>query len=306
MPGGHLHAHSHSHGHPPGVASFSSLPEEGGLRAWDHVFLPEGVRDGLLRRVVFTMRNRGRLAGMRSALQGMLLLAGPPGTGKSTTARTVANKAAEHLSGEGTSSLVKIDPHSLPSSSLGESQQNVTDLLGPVLSEYTERTDFVFVIIDEVESFAVKRSSASFETNPVDVHRATDAVLEGVDQLLFSHPNIVILMTTNFPEAVDDALVSRVDDVIPFELPNREQIAAILRDTLDEFARVWPPLQRFVDSESDLLTIAEWCEGMSGRDVRKVVTSAIMQRSETAADPGLLELKDFEQALVPTGSPGRV
>jgi pachytene checkpoint protein 2 len=35
------------------------------------------------------------------------------------------------------------------------------------------------VLIDEVESFAVRRSLASFETNPVDVQRATDAVLAG-------------------------------------------------------------------------------------------------------------------------------
>ena len=35
------------------------------------------------------------------------------------------------------------------------------------------------MLIDEVESFAVRRSLASFETNPVDVQRATDAVLAG-------------------------------------------------------------------------------------------------------------------------------
>ena len=36
------------------------------------------------------------------------------------------------------------------------------------------------MLIDEVESFAVRRSLASFETNPVDVQRATDAVLAGL------------------------------------------------------------------------------------------------------------------------------
>jgi AAA+ superfamily predicted ATPase len=283
----------HQHGQPKGVASFTELPSEEGIQAWEHVFLPGELRDSLLRRTVFTMRNRGRLAGMRSAIQGMLLFVGPPGTGKSTTARALASRAAEVLASEGTSSLVRIDPHALPSSSLGESQQNVKDLLGPVIAEYSKRTDFVFVVIDEVESFAVRRSSASFETNPVDVHRATDAVLEGLDELLFRHPNILFLMTTNFPEAVDEAVLSRVDALVEFSLPDAAQIALILRDTLDAYAQVWPDIGRIRDDARALADIAARCSGLSGREVRKLVLAAIVRRDETVADPSTLVVEDF-------------
>lgn len=297
-PVGHSHDHGHDHSHQiPGIAGVRELPDPGSLRAWDHLFLEEGVGDALLRRVVFTMRNRARLATMRAALQGMILLAGPPGTGKSTTAQAIASKAAEALAEEGTSALVRIDPHSLPSSNLGESQQNVTELMGKVLAEFTYRADFVFVIVDEVEALAVSRSLASFETNPVDVHRATDAVLEGIDQLLAKHANIVVLMTTNFPKAVDEALVSRVDEVVQFDLPGTEQIATILRDTLDEYARLWPELQTLADNEEDVAKIAELCKGLSGRDLRKLVSTAIMQRPETTDNPGLLTVEDFAKAL---------
>ncbi len=287
----------HHHGRPKGVGSFTELPDPSSLKAWEHVFLEEGVREDLLRRVVFTMRNRGRLTGMRSGLQGMALFAGPPGTGKSTTARIIASKAAAALAEEGTSSLVRINPHALPSSSLGESQQNVKELLGSVLQEYAQRTRFVFVIIDEVESFAVRRSAASFETNPVDVHRATDAVLEGLDELLLAEPFIYVLMTTNFPDAVDEAVISRVDDVVEFALPTPQQIAAILRDTLEEYGQIWPKLAGLAADERALLEIAERCEGLAGRSLRKLVLSAVLQRQETTDDPGLLTADDFHRAL---------
>jgi hypothetical protein len=55
---------------------------------------------------------------------------------------------------------------------LGDSQRNVTRLLTETVPEIAARRPFTVVLIDEVESFAVRRSAASFEANPVDVHRA--------------------------------------------------------------------------------------------------------------------------------------
>ena len=55
------------------------------------------------------------------------------------------------------------------------------------------------VLFDEVESIAVSRSAASLETNPADVHRATDAVLTGIDTLTKEHRHIVAIATSNFP-----------------------------------------------------------------------------------------------------------
>ncbi len=54
------------------------------------------------------------------------------------------------------------------------------------------------VLLDEVEALAVSRSRASLETNPVDVHRATDAVLSGVDRVARAWPNVTFVATTNY------------------------------------------------------------------------------------------------------------
>jgi pachytene checkpoint protein 2 len=51
----------------------------------------------------------------------------------------------------------------------------------------------------------VRRSLASFETNPVDVQRATDAVLAGRDHLAAAVPGAVVVTTTNFLPALRGA-----------------------------------------------------------------------------------------------------
>ena len=81
---------------------------------------------------------------------------------------------------------------------LGESQRNVTRLLRDTFPHSPRRDRTSIVLIDEVESFAVRRGLASFETNPVDVHRATDAVLAGLDHLAAALPGALVLTTTNF------------------------------------------------------------------------------------------------------------
>jgi pachytene checkpoint protein 2 len=55
----------------------------------------------------------------------------------------------------------------------------------------------------------VRRSLASFETNPVDVQRATDAVLAGRDHLAAAVPGAVVVTTTNFLPALRRARATR-------------------------------------------------------------------------------------------------
>jgi AAA+ superfamily predicted ATPase len=77
------------------------------------------------------------------------------------------------------------------------------------------------VLLDELETLGVDRQKLSLEANPIDVHRATDAVLTGMDRLARQHKNILLIATTNFPKAIDTALVSRADHVEEIGLPKR-------------------------------------------------------------------------------------
>jgi AAA+ superfamily predicted ATPase len=179
---------------------------------------------------------------------------------------------------------------------LGESQRNVTRLLTETVPEIGARYPFVVVLIDEVESFAVRRSTASFEANPVDVHRATDAVLLGIDEVAKNMPSVLFVTTTNFIEAVDEAFLSRADLVMRFALPDRDAIVQILASSLGELAVQWPALRPLAGDSARLSELAALCDGWDGRRLRKLILAALAQRLDVSRNPAMLSWDDLFSA----------
>ncbi|HSW84821.1 MAG TPA: AAA family ATPase [Usitatibacter sp.] len=278
---------------PPGVLSMHVLPAEHHDRDWDAIIVPREVKERLLAQALLVLQHGRRLSMLSGLPHGLIVLAGPPGTGKTTMARGLAQVAALALAREGATTLVEINPHAFPSDMLGESQRNVTRLLAETVPEIAARRPFTVVLIDEVESFAVSRSAASFEANPVDVHRATDAVLLGIDEIAKKLPSVLFVTTTNFIEAVDGAFLSRADLVMRFSLPDVETIGAILESAIRELAVQWPVLEPMTKDSARIAELAKLCEGWDGRRIRKLVLAALAQRLEVARDPAKLTWEDF-------------
>jgi AAA+ superfamily predicted ATPase len=281
---------------PPGVLSMHVLPAEHHDRDWDAIIVPREVKERLLAQALLVLQHGRKLAMLSGLPHGLIVLAGPPGTGKTTMARGLAQVAALALAREGATTLLEVNPHAFPSDMLGESQRNVTRLLSETIPEVAARRPFTVVLIDEVESFAVSRSAASFEANPVDVHRATDAVLLGIDEIAKQLPAVLFVTTTNFVQAVDVAFLSRADLVMHFALPDRDTIARILHSAIGELAVQWPSLQPLAGDRDRIAQLAAQCEGWDGRRIRKLVLAALAQRLEVARDPARLEWDDFFEA----------
>ncbi|MGZ9159770.1 MAG: AAA family ATPase [Candidatus Limnocylindrales bacterium] len=275
---------------PPGVegiVGITELPDEAWLDRWDRIIVPDDLKDRLLNYVIFSLAHRARLSAVSMPVHGLVILSGPPGTGKTTLAGGLADRAAREL---GQPLLfVDINPHAFPSQLLGESQRSVARLFERTLPDLAGRGLPTVVLLDEVEAMAVSRTGASLDTNPVDVHRATEAVLAGVDHVARRCPGVTFVATTNHRAGVDVAFLSRADLVEEIGYPDAAAVHAILVDTLRELT------DRPLD-ETGLLALAERCaeSQVDARQVRKLVLRAICDRRELALDPSTIAVHHLE------------
>ncbi len=282
---------SNSTDHPKGVHRITKLPDAALGELWRSIVLDKKIKDQLVGQAIVNFTVRPKVARSVLPLHGTILLVGPPGTGKTSLAKGLASETAAVFD-KSAFRLIEIDPHALGSAMMGKTQKAVSDLFSQTIAE-AAMAGPVIVLLDEVETLAADRSKLSMQANPIDVHRATDAVLVQLDALAETHNNLLFIATSNFPQAVDSAFTSRCDLVLEIPLPNRVACEQILVDCLKGLAQTYKPIGQLVNGAKFAATVDDLV-GLDGRAIRKMVASALTMRKEVAVDP--MQLTDSDLA----------
>lgn len=275
---------------PKGIQRSRPLPDAALGALWESIILDERLKSQLLSQAILNFTLRGKVDRSVIPLHGVILLVGPPGTGKTSLARGLAHRTSESFQG-GKFRLLEVEPHMLTSSAMGKTQRAVSDLFSQSIAEAAAGGPTI-VLLDEVETLAADRSKMSLEANPIDIHRATDAVLVQLDVLADQHTNLLFLATSNFPQAVDSAFTSRCDLVMHVPLPDREACSRILKDCLTKLGATYSAIAK-LSASPQFESCADECVGLDGRAIRKMVANALASNPQTAMNPERVTIENL-------------
>ena len=209
---------------------------------WDTLVVAPEIREAL-QDLAFAIENHSPLQQQGFNLPRGVLLFGPPGTGKTQIARTLANEAKCHFIAASTADL--------KAGFVGQSGQRVKALFDSARAQAP-----TILFLDEIDALAADRSAAdSF------VQEAVTQLLQEMDGVRDQRDTpVIVLAATNRKDVLDPALLSRFRDCYEVALPD-----AALRQALAEQLATTPPFT----AESRALAIAHVrdSEGLSHRDI---------------------------------------
>ena len=245
---------------------------------WERLVLPDKTLK-TLKHTAELLKHAETFAGRGISVPRGILLFGPPGSGKTQIARTLATESGLHFIGATIADL--------KANYLGQSGNKVREIFQRARAAAPS-----ILFIDELDMLTPARSAQEAD---VMTREITGQLLQELDGIKASPQPVFVLAATNLPELIDPAIRSRLPQTIEVSLPDTEQRAAILSMLLSG-----KPL-RF-DRELEARRLAELTEGKSGRELRSLVELAeqnAVARAIEAGSPDTVELavEDFNVSL---------
>lgn len=148
-----------------------------------------------------------------------LLMTGPPGCGKTTTAGWIASQLDLPL--------LTLDLATVMSSYLGKTGSNVRAVL-----DHARDTPCV-LLLDEFDAIAKRRDD---DSDVGELKRLVTVLLQAIDDW---PSGSLLVAATNHGELLDPAVWRRFDLVIDFPAPTQAQVAAYLKTEVDPFIAEW-------------------------------------------------------------------
>ena len=196
-------------------------------------------------RVIREQRHAGRIVSHGLSPRRKLLLIGPPGTGKTFTATVLAGEL--HVP------LFQVRLDGLITKFMGETAAKLRQIF-----DATSRNRGLY-FFDEFDAIGSQRSLAN---DVGEIRRVLNSFLQMIEQ---DGSHSLVVAATNHPGILDPALFRRFDDVLHYELPDRSQIAALLKRRLAE------SVAKGIRWEN----LAELAQGLSYAEVTRAANEAL-------------------------------
>ncbi|XP_055546823.1 pachytene checkpoint protein 2 homolog [Wyeomyia smithii] len=263
------------------IANHWLLPAREFHGLWESLLFEGTIKEDLLSFMQTTMLfSKQNVNSNLVACNRLVLLHGPPGTGKTSLCKALAQKLAIRMIDHYRHAhLIEINSHSLFSKWFSESGKLVQKVFGQIHEICQQRTSLVCVLVDEVESIVFARESIS-NNEPSDSIRVVNAVLTQLDRIR-KYSNVFVLATSNLTGSIDLAFLDRADIVQFIGNPTLGAIYEIYRSALLDLQNVdiisdmepIPPHSEATDESvvvKTLKDVARLSIGLSGRSLRKV------------------------------------
>ncbi len=242
------------------IAQISTEKDTENLLKLVHITVPEEI-DQTLDKLVLNQDQKDEMEKMVKAIQfkdylkriglievGKLLFVGPPGTGKTSTARAMSAKLKLPF--------LEVRLSMITDQYLGETAKNIDRVF-----DLAKKMSPCILFIDEFDFMAKTRSS---DENAA-LKRAVNSLLKAIDEISLVKHGVLLIGATNHPQLLDSAAWRRFDDILDFPLPDQEMRQEILDIIVSE-----------IEGQFDTEEIAAITKGYSGSDLKLIIRESVL------------------------------
>ena len=231
---------------------------------WDAIVLSE-TNSNILERIVEENRKQDIIRSHALVPASKLLFCGPPGCGKTITAKVLSSVL--------NLPLVYVNLSSIFSSYLGETSTNLRKIF-----DYIKQSQWV-LLFDEFDAIAKDRN---VQNEHGEVKRLVNSLIQLIDR---SNSQSLLIATTNYESLLDRAIWRRFDEILIFEKPNSQNRISLLKKKLSG-----------VRHRINIDKFAMRLKGATGADIERICFDAI--KTMILKDRNVLTESELEQALI--------